>query len=117
MVGFDDLPARDPIQNNRVTLEEDTPRHFGDYHIEAGRTVVIETYNLSQGLDTILELRRSTDPDAASPDDPVVARNDDFGGSLASQIVWTCEEEGEYYVTISTFGLSSGTCGMQIIFE
>jgi len=110
------LPPRDTIESGAIELDGTRQRNFGDYNIELGRTVVIETYGLSDGLDTIIELRRSTDPNAAQDDDPVVAQNDDFNG-LASRITWNCTEAGSYYIKVYSFNNTSGTCQMRLQFE
>ena len=90
------------------SADADTAFNSADVHLEAGQTIVIETYGLSRGCDTLIELRRSTDPDNASPDDPVLANNDDNAGMLSSRIVFTVEEAGDYYVGVGVFEGGAG---------
>lgn len=108
--------ARDtPVQEHNIILnaageaDGQSLYYAGDFRLEAGQRVVVQTYDLSDGCDTILQLRRSTDPEAAHEDDPVVAENDDHAGMLYSRVVYTAEEAGDYYLAVGVYEQSAGT--------
>jgi len=75
--------------------------------VEAGATYVVETYDLAGRTDTVLELRRATGA-APSANDPIVAQNDDAGGTLASRLQWTASDSGRYHVVVRPYHESTG---------
>lgn len=79
-----------------------------DMTLQAGQRIAIETYGLSEGCDTIVQLRRSTDPDQASDDDPIIGENDDDAGLLSSRLVVEIPETGDYYVMVTVYENSGG---------
>jgi hypothetical protein len=89
--------------------------NFGDFELEAGTTYVIETYDLVGDTDTVLELRRSSDPRQAVESDAVVAENDDTEG-LASRVEITPNETGAYYAHVRPYSAETGgTFSIRII--
>jgi len=105
-----DAPAEHNIILNAAGEADGESLYYaGDFRLEAGQRVVVQTYDLSDGCDTILQLRRSTDPEAAHEDDPVVAENDDYAGLLYSRVVYTAEEAGDYYLAVGVYEASAGT--------
>jgi len=75
--------------------------------VEAGNTYVFETFDLAGSTDTVLELRRAQGA-GPSASDPVVAQNDDAGGTLASRLQWTASDSGRYYVVVRPYHQSTG---------
>ncbi len=75
--------------------------------LEAGHRYVIETFGLSAGTDTVIELRRAANG-TTSETDAVVAENDDRPGSLASSIEWEADRSGSYYVHVRPYDENSG---------
>ncbi|HEY53574.1 MAG TPA: hypothetical protein G4N94_08970 [Caldilineae bacterium] len=65
----------------------------------AGAVYTITTSNLSNGADTIIFLFRPPHFD----EEDNIAWNDDFGGTLGSQIVWTAPQNGLYFFKIRDF--------------
>ena len=89
--------------------------NLGDYQLRAGRRYLIETYNLIGNTDTVIELRESSSPTHADPNDGIVAENDDTHG-LASRIVFTPEQDGPYYVHVRPYApQTGGTFSLRII--
>jgi hypothetical protein len=71
---------------------------------EAGREYVITTNDLDLNADTYLYLY---DTDGTT----LLAANDDYGGTLASQIAWTPTAPGTYYVVVKHWNPNVGGCG------
>ncbi|XAM00438.1 PPC domain-containing protein [Phycisphaeraceae bacterium D3-23] len=113
------LPARDEIVAEGVEIAKDDLVLLGDFEFEAGpQYIVIETLDLSNDCDTVIELRKTVDPERASEDDPIIATNDDFfSNMLLSRIYFQCEEPGLYYVVVRNIGKDAGTCTFRIRFE
>jgi len=65
----------------------------------AGAKYTITAANLSSGTDTILFLFQ---PPSFGEND-AIAWNDDFGGTLGSQIVWTAPKNGLYFFKVRDF--------------
>lgn len=63
----------------------------------------IQTSNLGPAADTYLYLY---DTDGAT----LLAANDDYGGSLASQIEWTAPVSGTYYILVKHWNPNVGGC-------
>lgn len=68
--------------------------------LAASQTVTITAEAISGGLDTVLGLFNAAGEE--------VAFNDDFGGTLNSQIGYTAREAGTYTIVISNYPGSSG---------
>lgn len=75
-----------------------------DFSLLEGHTYVFETSDLSEGCDTVLQLRGSTDPNQAFDTDPQIAEDDDGAGGYASRITWTCTQSGVYYLRAHAYG-------------
>ena len=71
---------------------------------QAGETYTIRTANLGTSADTYLYLY---DTDRTT----LLASNDDYGGSLASQIEWAAPATGTYYVAVQHWNPNAGGCG------
>lgn len=86
-----------PVQhlNFHTTADED----WFLFPAYTGATYTITTSNLSNGADTILFLFRPPYFDEGD----AVAWNDDFDGTLGSQIVWTAPKNGLYFFKIRDF--------------
>ena len=79
-------------------------RDWVKFNAEAGRTYLLQTSNLGLSADTYLYLY---DTDRTT----LMASNDDYGGSLASQIDWTAPANGTYYVAVQHWNPNAGGCG------
>jgi hypothetical protein len=66
--------------------------------------LIIKTFELSPSSDTYLYLY---DSDGTT----LLASNDDYGGSLASQIEWRAPASGTYYVLVKHWNPNVGGCG------
>jgi hypothetical protein len=90
---------------------------LGDFQLEAGHRYRIETYDLSPGADTVIELRRSSDPRTAHESDPVVRSNDDVSpNDLSSRIELVADQTGPYYVSVHPYDASgTGTFSLRVI--
>lgn len=107
--------SRLAIAYEDVNIAPDDPVYSNDFQLQAGQTYRVWTHHLSEGCDTLVQLRESTDPDAAHEDDPIVLENDDRDGNeLASELTWTCDRTGAYYVTALSYGETTGTFSMNI---
>jgi len=71
---------------------------------QQGRTYKIQTSNLGPTADTYLYLY-------GSDGTTLLASNDDFNGTLASQIEWTAPADGTYYIQVKQWNPSLGGCG------
>ncbi|MFI4862451.1 MAG: PPC domain-containing protein [Phycisphaerales bacterium JB063] len=107
----DDTPAADdgPIFYTEAEASAEQGYYSGDFYLEAGQTIVIETFGLSDGCDTVIALRKSTNPEQASLDDPILAENDDDEMLLSSRIVYTAQEAGDYYVSVGVYENAAGS--------
>ena len=97
------LPPNGPLQH--LNFHQDADEDWFLFQASAGATYTITTSNLSNGADTILFLFKSPD----FGEDDAIARNDDSGGTLASQIVWTAPQNGLYLFKVRDFFLR-GDC-------
>jgi len=70
----------------------------------AGNSYTIEIANLGLNSDTYLYLY---DADGAT----LLAANDDYGGTLASKIIWQAPANGTYYVMVKHWNPNVGGCG------
>lgn len=83
--------------------------------LAAGRRYAIETFELSEDADTIVELRRLGSSGAPSATDEIVAANDDAPGTYASRVEWSADQNGPYYVHVRPYGASSGTFSLRVV--
>ncbi len=74
------------------------------FDANGGITYTIQTSNLGLSADTYLYLY---DTDATT----LLAANDDYGGTLASQIEWTAPMTDTYYVMVKHWNPNVGGCG------
>jgi murein DD-endopeptidase MepM/ murein hydrolase activator NlpD len=81
-----------------------TDEDWVSFSAEAGQTYALATSNLGLGADTYLYLY---DTDAAT----LLAANDDYGGTLASRIVWECRATGTYYAAVKHWNPNVSGCG------
>ena len=83
-----------------VTLDNANPTRSVSADFAAGDIIVANTYAVSPGLDTTLELR--------SPSGSIIAQNDDSraGGTLNSQIILQIGTAGRYDIVVGSY---SGT--------
>jgi hypothetical protein len=86
--------------NTNTLTDED----WVSFSAEAGQTYALATSNLGLGADTYLYLY---DTDAAT----LLAANDDYGGTLASRIVWECPATGTYYAAVKHWNPNVSGCG------
>jgi len=70
----------------------------------AGVTYTIQTGDLGLSADTYVYLY---DTDSTT----LLASNDDYGGTLASQIEWQAPADGTYYVMVRHWNPNVGGCG------
>ena len=71
---------------------------------QEGKTYTLSTSGLDASADTYLYLYDTNGT-------TLLASNDDFGGTLASQIVWQAPADGTYYVLINDWNPNIGGCG------
>ncbi len=76
------------------------------FNVQAGQTYLLTTSNLGVSADTYLYLY-GTDGQT------LLASNDDYNNSLASQIQWTATQSGTYYAIVKGWNPNSGGCGTQ----
>jgi hypothetical protein len=104
----DDVPANaQPIalhETQRHNFDSLGDRDWVKFTAQGGLTYTIRTSNLGSTADTYLYLY---DTDGST----LLASNDDYGGSLASQIEWTVPVTGTYYVMIKHWNPNVGGCG------
>ncbi len=104
----DDIAA----QATLFTINTDQQRNFDSlsdhdwikFQAQAGVTYTIHTTDLAAGADTYVYLY---DRDGVT----LLAANDDYGGSLASQIDWEAPTAGIYYLLIQHWNPNVGGCG------
>lgn len=82
-----------------ITEDEDWYRFWAS----TGREYRISTDNLANGVDTIIELYET---DGIS----VLATNDNFGASLASDLTWITPTTGTYFIRVSKGFISNYGC-------
>lgn len=92
---------RQQVHNFNKPNDEDWVKLFA----KQGQTHKIQTSNLGPNSDTYLYLYG---PDGTT----LLASNDDYGESLASQIEWTAPSDGTYYIQVKQWNPSLGGCGM-----
>jgi hypothetical protein len=71
---------------------------------EAGEKYTIRTANLGEFADTVMYVYRS---DGTT----LVTQNDDYGGSLGSQVSWVADVDGYYYIKIVHWNPNVAGCG------
>ncbi|MBI5830644.1 MAG: PQQ-binding-like beta-propeller repeat protein, partial [Chloroflexi bacterium] len=71
---------------------------------QAGTTSLLRTFDLGTSADTYLYLYDTNGT-------TLLASNDDYGGSLASQIEWTAPGTGTYYTLVQHWNPNVGGCG------
>lgn len=71
---------------------------------DEGQTYTLQTSNLGPASDTYLYLY---DTDGST----LLAANDDYGGSLSSQIEWEAPTGGTYFAKVSHWNPNAGGCG------
>ena len=86
--------------NHHVPGDQDWAR----FTAQAGVTYTIRTSGLGPAADTYLYLYG---PDGTT----LLAANDDYGGTLASQIEWTALAAGTYYLLVRHWNPNVGGCG------
>lgn len=74
------------------------------FQAEEGQQYVLMTSNLGLNADTFLYLY---DTDGQT----LLAANDDYGGTLASRIVWESPASGNYYVVVKHWNPNVAGCG------
>jgi len=79
-------------------------RDWIKFSAQAGVTYALRTLNLGPTADTYLYLY-------STGGTTLLASNDDYAGSLASQIEWTAPVTGTYYVLIQHWNPNVGGCG------
>lgn len=96
------------LERDRVELPGSGAAPSFPVELEAGRTYVIETYDLAGATDTVLSLRRT--------DGSVVVENDDAGGSLASRVEWSADRSGTYRIEVRPYApQTGGTFGLRVV--
>ena len=95
LIAVGDPPAAGQIQN-----EVDVDLFAFD--ATAGQTLEVETGDLGDGLDTVLELLA---PNGVS----LLAIDDDGGEGFASRIVFTAPATGRYFARVRGFDSSTGS--------
>ncbi|MBU0490215.1 MAG: peptidoglycan DD-metalloendopeptidase family protein [Chloroflexi bacterium] len=105
-------PDSTPAAAQPIALDQ-TQQHnchgLGDqdwlaFAAQSGVTYTIWTSNLGPAADTYLYVY---DTDGTT----LLASNDDYGGSLASQIEWTAPAAGTYYVLVQHWNPNAAGCG------
>ena len=79
------------------------------FNAQAGTSYTLHTSDLGPAADTYLYLY-STDGTT------LLTSNDDYGGSLTSQIVWIAPATGTYYVLVRHWNSNVGGCGTTYTF-
>ncbi|MBU4224927.1 MAG: PPC domain-containing protein, partial [Chloroflexi bacterium] len=74
------------------------------FNAQEGKTYTLRTLNLGVSADTYLYLY---DTDGIT----LLASNDDYGGTLASQLEWIAPADGIYYVLVQHWNPNVGGCG------
>jgi hypothetical protein len=79
-------------------------RDWVTFSAQGGLTYTLSTSNLGASADTYLYVY---DTDGVT----LLASNDDYGGSLASQIEWMAPITGTYYALVQHWNPNVGGCG------
>jgi hypothetical protein len=74
------------------------------FSARAGETYTLSTFDLGTSTDTYLYLYKA---DGST----LLASNDDYAGSLASQVEWTAPAAGKYYALVRHWNPNAGGCG------
>lgn len=105
--GDDTFSAATPLgigQTQTHNFSSQADEDWIKFTAQAGITYTLTTSELSISADTYLFL---FDTDGAT----VLASNDDYQGSLASQIVWSAPADGEYYLLVKQWNPANSGCG------
>ncbi|MEK6901234.1 MAG: LamG-like jellyroll fold domain-containing protein [Nanoarchaeota archaeon] len=106
--GDDDVANAKPITINGVpqihNISSLGDKDWVSFVAQAGITYTITTTGLGPNADTVLLLYA---PDGTT----LLATNDDFGDSLASQIIWQAPSDGTYFVQVKHWNPNVGGCG------
>lgn len=96
-VDFGLSSAAQTLSRGVVSLDTANPTRSVSVDLAEGDIVVANTYAVSPGLDTTLELR--------GPSGGIIAQNDDSraGGTLNSQIILQISESGRYEVVVGSY--------------
>jgi len=73
----------------------------------AGETYIIETHEADDNVDTVMVLRDSNGND--------IEENDDGGASLYSQITFTANSNGTYYIGVIEYSGCPGNYALSIL--
>ncbi|HUW94803.1 MAG TPA: PPC domain-containing protein [Anaerolineae bacterium] len=111
-VATDDLyePDNSPTEARQIlgsqshNINSLTDEDWVYFWAEAGQTYVLATSSLGLDGDTYLYLY---DTDGET----LLAANDDYGGTLASRIVWECPATGTYYAAVKHWNPNVSGCG------
>ena len=93
------------VHNFQATGDQD----WFKFNTEEGITYTIQTANLGLSADTYIYLY---DTDGST----LLAANDDYGGTLASQITWQAPISATYYVMVKHWNPNVGGCGTNYSF-
>lgn len=96
------LIAMGETQSHNVDGPAD--RDWVKFEAQGGVTYTLGTFDLDSGADTYLYLY---DTDGTT----LLAANDDYGGTLASQIDWRAPATGIYYLLVQHWNPNVGGCG------
>jgi len=88
--------------NFHIAADED----WFKFNIAADATYIIQTGDLGPSADTYVYLY---DTDATT----LLVANDDYGGTLASQIEWEAQAAGTYYLMVKHWNPNVGGCGTE----
>ncbi|MBC7233442.1 MAG: peptidoglycan DD-metalloendopeptidase family protein [Chloroflexi bacterium] len=91
-------------QTQRHNLHAPGDQDWVKFTAQAGGTYSIRTLNLDIAADTYLYLY---DTDGTT----LLAANDDYGGTLASEIEWTASVTGTYYLLVRHWNPNVSGCG------
>ena len=87
----------------RHNIDKPNGQDWVKFDAQAGTTYTLKTYNLGNASDTYIYLY---DTDGTT----LLASNDDYGGSLASQIQWQAPTTGTYYFLIRHWNPNASGC-------
>jgi tetratricopeptide (TPR) repeat protein len=100
VVGYDVVTPREAIAQTILEAEGTIEPASEEYSLELEAGDVIAITMTSEDFDTVLTL--------LGPDGEEVAFNDDFGGTLNSQIIFSTPESGSYTVVSESFDGAGG---------
>jgi len=95
-----------PSQTQTHNFDSLADRDWVQFTAQGGVTYTLRTFGLGSGADTYLYLYES---DGVSL--TLLAANDDYGGSLASQIDWIAPATNTYYLLVQHWNPNVGGCG------